>query len=256
MTAVDILRCPDDCGSAGNRGDLSYVVNSGFARWYAIPVGWAGGTSDGQSANGDVLRWAPDGSPWQDSLAVGKKLAVMFLGSRAGNQPWDVRSGLADVADGATNTLLVGENTLAGFSEGTPHSGGLPTNWACPFPNFVTFLGSDDVCRSPASETDCLAGQLRPLSPVKNGPGWKRANERGSPERVNYGVRLGVKGSSPFVSSGHPGGANFAFCDGSVRFLSERIDGDRYASLITPAGSTLPPALRQHPFAASGSGPE
>ena len=49
-----------------------------------------------------------------------------------------------------------------------------------------------------------------------------------------------MKGSFPFVSSGHPTGANFGFCDGAVRFISNTIDGTVYAKIITPAGSKLP----------------
>jgi prepilin-type N-terminal cleavage/methylation domain-containing protein/prepilin-type processing-associated H-X9-DG protein len=39
----------------------------------------------------------------------------------------------------------------------------------------------------------------------------------------------------------HPGGANFLFGDGSVKFLKNSIDMGNYASLSVPAG-TLPPA--------------
>ena len=57
-----------------------------------------------------------------------------------------------------------------------------------------------------------------------------------------------MEGSSPFVNSAHPGGANFTFCDGSARFVRETIDGAVYAKIITPAGSKLPQAIRQFPL--------
>jgi len=46
---------------------------------------------------------------------------------------------------------------------------------------------------------------------------------------------------------GHPTGANFAFCDGAVRFISNTIDGTVYSKIITPAGSKLPVPFRQLP---------
>jgi hypothetical protein len=45
------------------------------------------------------------------------------------------------------------------------------------------------------------------------------------------------------------------FCDGSVRWVSSTIDGAVYAGLITPAGTRLPPQLRQLPADVSVFGP-
>ncbi len=240
-TSLAGLHCPEDPTYRPNQGNLSYAVNGGFARWYPIPVGWAGGKKDGQARNGGVLNWTDDRNP----LGVGRKLGVMFLGTHTGDQPWDVKTTPSGISDGASNTLLLGENTLVGYSPGTTYSGGLPTNWGCPLPNFCMFLGSDDVCRSTRSETDCLAGQLKPGPRGETGAGWSWASRAGSFERMNYGADFTVEGSFPFVNSGHPGGSNFIFCDGSLRFVSRSIDGTVYARLITPAGGALPAPIRQ-----------
>ena len=246
-TSIGILRCPNDPTTQPNQGNLSYAVNGGFSRWHAIPVGWSAGPGDGQSKNGPVLKWVAPGGTWQESQAVGRKLGVMFLGTHTGDQPWDIKTTPSDITDGASQTLLVGENTRVGYSSGTPYSGGLATNWACPLPNFCMFLASDDVCRSPRAENDCLGGQLRPVDKKTSGPGWARANQKKTFENINYGQKLTVEGSFPFASSAHPGGANFIFCDGAVRFINETIDGAVYAKLITPAGEALPEAIRQSP---------
>ena len=37
-----ILKCPTTSTASPGRGNLSYVVNGGFARWHAVPVGWSG----------------------------------------------------------------------------------------------------------------------------------------------------------------------------------------------------------------------
>jgi prepilin-type processing-associated H-X9-DG protein len=247
-TSMGILTCPDDFTSLSGQGNLSYVVNGGFARWHAVPVGWSGSQADGQATSGPVLQWTPPGGTWEDNQAICKRLGVMFLGTHTGDQPWDIVTRPADIFDGMSNTLLVGENTLAGSSPGTPYSGGQPTNWACPLPNFTMFLGSDDVCRTGRSATDCLGGQLRRDPKGETGKGWLRANQAGTFENINFGQQLTVEGSFPFASSAHSDGSNFVFCDGAVRFLSRSIDGTVYARLLTSAGMKLPLELRQAPL--------
>jgi prepilin-type processing-associated H-X9-DG protein len=253
--SIGILRCPYDPTTQPNQGNLSYAVNGGFARWHAIPVGWSAGARDGQSKNGPVLQWVAPGGTWQESQAVGRKLGVMFLGTHTGDQPWDIRTTPSDIIDGASQTLLVGENTLVGDSRGTSYSGGLETNWACPLPNFCMFLASDDVCRSPRAENDCLGGQLRAVDTKTSGPGWARANQEKTWENINYGQTLTIEGSFPFANSGHAGGANFVFCDGAVRYISTTIDGTVYARIITPAGENLPAEIRQTPLSAGAFEP-
>ncbi|MHC5538611.1 DUF1559 family PulG-like putative transporter [Singulisphaera rosea] len=244
-TAIGILRCPDDNTTVPNAGNLSYAVNGGFARWYPDPVSWTGSKTDGQPKNGDVLRWVAPEADWTQGQAVGKKLGVLFLATHTGDQPWDIKITPTDIADGASSTLLVGENTLVGYSKGTPYSGGQPTNWACPLPNFSMFLASDDVCHLGGSATDCLGGLLAIQPHNLDGPNWALANKEGTFENMNFGVALTVEGSFPFVSSAHPGGANFVFCDGAVRFVKSTIAGTVYAKLITPAGSKLPAEIQQ-----------
>jgi prepilin-type processing-associated H-X9-DG protein len=187
----------------------------------------------------------PQGATWKDHQAICKKLGVMFLGTQTGDQPWDITTRPADITDGMSNTLLVAENTLAGYSKGTPYSGGWETNWACPLPNFAMFLASDDVCRTARSAGDCLGGQLAPDPKWASGKGWARANQKGTFENINFGQRLTIEGSFPFANSAHPGGSHFVFCDGAVRFVSDTIDGTVYAGLITPGGMRLPSGIRQ-----------
>lgn len=248
-TSLGILKCPEDATTKSGQGDLSYVVNGGYSRWHAIPLSWNGGKRDGQSKNGQQLRWTPPGSTWQETQAINRKLGVMFLGTHTGDQPWDIATRPNDISDGSSMTLLLAENTLAGYSPGTRYSGGIPTNWACPLPNFCMFIASDDVCQSARSTTDCLAGSLEPGPSGMDGKGWAWANRPGTYENIGYGQNLSVEGSFPFANSGHSNGGNFVFCDGATRFLSNSIDGTVYAKLISPAGGQLPPPLLQGPLA-------
>jgi prepilin-type N-terminal cleavage/methylation domain-containing protein/prepilin-type processing-associated H-X9-DG protein len=250
-TPLPMLSCPSDPGAPSQPGGLSYVVNGGFSRWHAYPQSWTSPRFDNDpqagpgdrraTGKGDVLNWAP--GMWGADMDVARKLGVMYLGTRGGNYRWDVRLSHAMIEDGATTTLLMSENTLAGASPGTAFSGQLPTNWACPLPNFCLFLGPDAVCDGGG----CMGGQLRPAGGDTDGPGWANANNLGKYTSLNYGALQGltIKGSFLYPNGAHPGGVNAGFCDGSVRFLKATIDGTVYAKLLTPAGSRLPLYARQ-----------
>ena len=258
-TFVKILTCPVDDTLIPGKGNLSYVVNMGFSRWNGYsgtgsgglnPVGWSGTTA----ATGPSLDWGSQN---------GKKLGVMFLGTAAGNTPWDQRTTAASIPDGSSTTALLSENLLAGYSENSSQSGlsgasvpgqtaPLVINWAAPHPNFMGFMASDDVCSNGTGA--CLAdASLNPTSGTgggfSTGIGWTRANRSGFYENVNGSLQQGgEEGSSPYGSSRHSGGVNMTMCDGSTRFIKDTIDGRVYAKLLSPAGSQLPPIFNHTPM--------
>ena len=261
-TALAILRCPDDNTIQTGQGNLSYVVNGGFSRWHTIPYGWTASRADGVPSTvgptmGTILNWgfvAGSGSPinWQAYQGITQKQGLMLLGTiqpggTPGSQPWDIRSTLSGIADGASSTLMLGENTLAGYSTGSLLSGGYETNWACPFPTFTMFLGSDDVCGPSA---DCFSMSSGGSGGTTDSPMWHYANLKtnGTFKNINYGQQnLTLEGSCPYINSGHPSGANFVFADGAVRFVTDSIDGTVYSKIITPAGSRMPFPFKQNP---------
>jgi prepilin-type processing-associated H-X9-DG protein len=104
-------------------------------------------------------------------------------------------------------------------------------------------MGSDDIC-GPSGDCDAALSDGTSAVDAKN---WVAANLNGSSEKIGFGQVLTNKGTFPFVNSGHPNGANFAFCDGSVRFIQSTIDGTVYAKILTPAGSKLPVPYKQQP---------
>jgi len=241
-TGLPILTCPEDDTTQAKQGNLSYVVNGGFSRWVGIPVGWAGAPNDNPTGTnppsaGPILDWGPQ---------IERKTGVMFLGTVQGDKPWDFRTTSSGIVDGASTTMLISENLLAGYSPGDPkYSGGQYVNWATPHPNFMMFIGSDAVCSSTGSlqgDGKCFssadlisrAGQSPP-----DGAGWKRANIAGTFANLNFGQNLTIEGSSPYPSSRHPGGINAVFCDGSGRFISDSIDGIVWSKILTPAGSQM-----------------
>jgi len=265
-TTIGILRCPDDNTYVPNKGNLSYVVNGGFQRWHALPYGWTAYGNDSTASgtgpsNSTVLNWSGatgggTAANWLNLINVTKMQGLFFLNPIAyGGTPrsdlgYYAQSTLSGIADGASTTLMVGENVLAGYAppgaSSTPQ-GGFETNWACPFPTFCMFIGSDDVC---GTSGDCYANQAASYVSGADSALWAFANmkSKGTFKSINYGTQnLTKEGYSPYINSGHPSGANFVFADGAVRFLSDSIDGTVYAKIITPSGSRMQTPFKQMP---------
>ena len=242
QTDIGILRCPEDTTIIPGNGNLSYVVNGGFSRWwYFTTFGWTGNQTGG--ANNQVgLNWGSN---------VARQTGVHLIGTYTGNMPWDGKQSSSSVVDGTSTTVQATENLLAGASPGDPTlmgtSGIAATNWACPHPNYIMFLGSDNIC---GQSGQCNSGVLAPnltTVPQTDGAGWAFANKIGTFENLNFGQNGLPEGQFPFPSSFHSGGINTLFCDGSTRFISDSIDGTVWSKLITPAGSKLPLPIRQLP---------
>jgi len=248
MTGLGVLRCPDDTTTQPNQGNLSYVVNGGFVMFTPSATGYKSGQTDPSAiASGEVTLTSDGTAPL--SPGITQRMGVMFLGSASGKMTWDYKTSPSGISDGSSNTLLVTENTLAGFDQGTL-TGGAGTNWACPLPTFCMFIGSGHICDG--STAGCGSGILNEIA-SPNASGWQQANLQSSSaatnyDYINYGQQLTTEGAFPFSNSGHPGGCNMVFCDGAVRFISSGIDGRVYARMITPAGSRLPIAYRQAPL--------
>ena len=125
----------------------------------------------------------------------------------------------------------------------------LETNWACPHPDFTSFMASDNVCDptdpSQGATGTCYIANLGPKNVTGgqiDGPNWVYANYLGTYENIGYGLSGALKGGFPYINSGHPGGFNVDMCDGSVHYITNQINGTVFAKLVTSAGSKLPPS--------------
>jgi prepilin-type N-terminal cleavage/methylation domain-containing protein/prepilin-type processing-associated H-X9-DG protein len=246
--AIGVLICPDDNSIQIGQGNLSYVVNGGYALYQAVPFSWAGSPIDGGGAPAGPLTWAPN---LPATLGVMAKMGIMFPESTYPQGintriPYNIRSSLTGIIDGASNTILLSENTLTGVSVvPSPYSSNLITNWATPMPNWTSFI-SPNVCVGGTNDCTASASLLAPAGDF-DGQGWSFANKVGTFANINGGQNLTIEGQFPFSNSNHPGGCNMGFCDGGVRFINNNIDGTVYAKIITPAGAKLPLYLKQMP---------
>ena len=140
---------------------------------------------------GGPFGWSYPGGGEQDATDA---TDVRGMFNRAG-----ARIDLASVTDGTTNTLLVGETLPAEHKDMATTDRG-----------WTGFFGN----------TSCttiipLNYQLHPGTSCGNDP---------THYLTNWAVSIGFK-------SKHPGGVNFVFVDGSVRFLDQRIDHQTYQKL-------------------------
>ena len=147
---------------------------------------------------------------------------------------------LADIVDGTSNTVLAGEvsrfrNEVAGshfnFSNvvgvfaGPPWTG--TTTWpgdvrpaggayTVPKINARAVTNGGAACMTTSGMSDPTVGWATPIT---------------APVCANFG-QFGFR-------SNHPGGANFVFCDGSVRFLKETINPTTYQAVGTRNGGEV-----------------
>jgi len=267
QTAIGVLRCPDDYTSQPGTGNLSYAVNSGFSFTVGSSVGMTalGAYNSSYDLSGGAAAAYPSSvtAAAAATAAVIRNMGVMFMGTYSGKSLFDARTTPAGIYDGMSNTVLVSENTLAGYAQTSPNPAlaGLPTSWACPLPSVVAFIGSPSICPGGNCGTNSVpVASGSPLAPVPatagapptDGPGWANASnpQAGSNDFINAGVTnsSSQEGGFPFSNSAHPGGCNMVFCDGAVRFVNSTISGTVYAKMLTPAGGRLPLFAKQLPL--------
>ncbi len=219
QTNISVLTCPNDESSFQVGGGLSYVINSGFANMdnlnaYLLRIQAGQSPFESQMhhyvnipADWNENTVSPGGgnAPQMDAIdeAINKDTGVSWIQVRSQN----FSHSMSSMYDGVSNTLLLAENINAGVS-GT---------WSNPAPQNCTFVYPIDVAAvNHANFAD---------PPVPSGM-------NGLPNAM----RRGGEGT-PFPSSNHPGICCVAFCDGSVKTLSNDIDRQVYLRLLTSGGA-------------------
>jgi len=247
-TTIAVLACPDDPSVVPGKGNLSYVVNAGWA-WStgSLPVQDCTVSYHAPRGPGDLKMLdlngngitcpadaQQDGNPSDRRLYY--QLGLFFLEHKPGS-PGGIRrhQTLDTVFDGLSNTIMLSENIRAGYDPKTD------SNWAAAGPLYNAFFVSSYVCQ----DRRCSAGNVD----------YRRANARSEyPYRLEAinGDFNQAEAEAPWASSGHVGGVHVVFADGHIRFLEEDVDGAVYAALLSPQG-TLVRGLLAQPMVADGS---
>jgi len=165
----------------------------------------------------------------------------------------NTRTRLTDITDGTSSTFAVGEgaghNPRFGirryYQDTTPATGFFPgqshlidQSWSSG-PAATTALHSTGMLGGAClGITAIRGGQSDPFDEPMNRalalPAFDYNNGC-----VNAGTAPGTYDTTGGFRSVHPGGCQFLFCDGSVRFVSETVRPDTYRALSTIAGGEV-----------------
>jgi hypothetical protein len=239
---IPVLGCPNDDSAFQVAGGLSYVVNAGF--------------DDGLDTEHnyiiEALDWNDDGNVPPNAnpdtafdLAITKATGVFWAeyavdplesaGLVAPAVPVPVKrpsSNLGRIYDGSSNTLMMGENLMAG--EDLINTT-INNAWASPEYRSCTFV-------APVT----LAAGTPSLDFAGGGYTVKTGNTFGTTNPITVFPNKGkfaVEGDTPSLNSLHPGVVVVTMCDGAVRTLSESIDQGVYLRLMTPGATKLKATL-------------
>jgi len=199
---IDMLVCPSDRPEGFRVDDLSYVINAGKVDF---------NKDSGNKANG---------------IAHNRVTGSFEL---------EVSPEYVSGADGATYTLMLAENIQAGKWS----LGNLVGDNAWQNEKYVAFVWHDEQ-RNPAAGcdpahddySDGIAGGCRAFD-ARQCNGEKHVTTFPEKRESHLGDLIAEPTDWARPSSHHGQGANVAFCDTRVIFLSERIEYDVYTQLMT-----------------------
>jgi len=223
-----VLTCPDDSTADGTQGALSYVVNAGYANIDGslsdLRRGW--GARNYHDINHPDVDLNVNGTlSDNDDKDLHRRSGVMWRAvvdrQTSSRNPVELPNrsyGPGSIYDGASNTILLSENVNAGGQQ----------FWADPDPRNCTFVLPIDPDTSGYDATTYYA--TVPMDPAH-------------PYGFINGARRGPEGERPFPNSNHFGSVNMVFCDGSTRIISDSIDKNIYARLMSPGGDQPSPSV-------------
>jgi prepilin-type N-terminal cleavage/methylation domain-containing protein/prepilin-type processing-associated H-X9-DG protein len=223
-TGLSSLWCPSDtniigvtfvepAGTDGKTFPQTFYFSS-YAGCYGQWAGWwtgvdktlgvVSGTPALQQQNGAIVSQGVD--PLQVLLAAGPGIPSL-------NRGGVVR--IASVTDGTSNSIAFSEHAHGLLSMTDPERSFFKWNW------WVS-----------GNYGDTAFTTFYPINVQKKYPDFNNADSTGVVNSTEGGAFLNA------ATSFHPGGANFAFCDGSVKFLKDSISTWLLDSTGTPIGAS------------------
>jgi len=145
---------------------------------------------------------------------TGDKNNGVLLFANNDNQTWIVR--MTDITDGTSNTVMVGEVSESANVKAS-NSGGMAA--------YPVWAGGNGTNAGGPGGTTC------------NGTTALGSTLRAMDSAAGYTIN--ATGNDMSFGSKHNGGANFLFCDGSVRFLSSSIDPVAYTAMGSRNGGEV-----------------
>lgn len=227
QTEIRVLVCPEDITAQPGKGNLSYVVNGGVTPHYLL---WPDFEPIGDFEEAGWIR--------ENFFRMGLMAIEGYQVMGGERQKYGRKHTTTSVRDGLTTTVMLSENINVGFNEGVSYLGSAnlveEVNWACPHPFNTSFF-----LQSPLNEST-TGGVIVVKDEPETAYRYGDANTRGVASGGINGDLTGLNESqSPYPSSFHVGGVQIMMCDGSVRFMSDAIDGRVWARLVTPDGGRI-----------------
>jgi prepilin-type processing-associated H-X9-DG protein/prepilin-type N-terminal cleavage/methylation domain-containing protein len=166
----------------------------------------------------------------------------------------NTRTRLAEITDGTSTTFAIGEGAGHNPRFGIRHYYPDTTPAHDLFPGQSQLIdqswSSGPMATHALHSTGLLGGSCLGVTAERGGhadPFDERLNQPlGLPALdcnngcVNSGTTPGTYDTISGFRSAHPGGGNFLFCDGSVRFVRDAVAPDTYRALSTMAGGEVP----------------
>jgi len=234
------------------------AVVSAEVKVFYCPSNRAGGSIDTAFLAARAGRPLPPVAACDYLLCKGANAALCAVNQvpPAGRGVFDVntRTRLTDITDGTATTFAAGEgaggNPRFGIRRYYPDTA--PAQGLLPGQSGLIdqgWYGGPMATRALNSEgavggfclgvTGQRGGQAEPFDERMNNPLGLAALSYGC-GCTNAGTAPGGYDTLPGFRSAHPGGCNFLFCDGGVRFVSERVSPATYRALSTLAGGEVP----------------
>ncbi len=229
-TYLKVLACPDDQSAIGVPGGLSYVGNHGYMHPVPATNVWVQPEFD-WNLNGIISNAStPDADPNDSNAHRDTGVLWVDISGIPGPTPDPlVRAKQRDsqtidsVYDGGDQTILFTENVNAG-ADGSWAS----PNWTnCGFVYFVSVTPTFD--NSPAGTNNYRSPNAHDVAGLPQGESLIN--------RLKSGPEANVSKFAAAPNSGHAGGVNVAWASGAVGFISQDVDVNVYARLLTPAGT-------------------